>query len=704
VKPVIGHWKWDADSQTLSRPDASVRYLGPDPDRLRSGHSLWLRFDLALAGKRLVLPVEQRLAGRDSNFRALWYRVDFRRAGLSSSLWAAAERLIADALACWPRGELIDALPTGVGVQGGWINGAFREQFYRLYLPTYVGSPTLSGDSSTPCHEQGWTFSPGRGGGGAVDLKAAAGRGFHAFRQAARNAADSYPSLTAGDRILIFTPGQQSMTRLVYTDETFATGRFALSAAHRGQEWLWSIFETASEFPDVHAPQAERAGFLTRLERALAQPTSKRNERPADLTQEQQERAYSAIHEALFAVPEGAIESESLQAPPLVVQARAPWRRAGYLNLECLTAMRLATSELKAAFDDEPATEHLLVSPAGPAFDPRSAALYAPDGSSLALESTTDWLGLAPRKLRLRCRLGGLDWPVLVHRLDRRPEGSWDYRPQLLSRWLIDHDECLGAWRGEGHAGRPPAHLWDAMRQFIEEAILSWGDSMPAGPAPQSLATRGGWYEGQWRGPEFQRLLARPISPERIARTDRWRPFTPARLWRRTDATPPDHVEEPSGYGLCETGPPVPYEKLSDGNPSARLFASAYIVMQQREEQTRYDLLDYVDEQDSVRLGGSHRRMASAGMIRIDANTPLADVGGKMPWPAREQVEEPGLDLWRRLRDAREGGLREGETTTLYGGYFLDRLYADSIRCTTLGGTIEDFDYLMFGPGNVFVR
>lgn len=31
----------------------------------------------------------------------------------------------------------VDAMPTGVGIEGGWLGATFRRDFYRLYLPGF---------------------------------------------------------------------------------------------------------------------------------------------------------------------------------------------------------------------------------------------------------------------------------------------------------------------------------------------------------------------------------------------------------------------------------------------------------------------------------------------------------------------------------------------------------------------------------------
>jgi hypothetical protein len=112
--------------------------------------------------------------------------------------------------------------------------------------------------------------------------------------------------------------------------------------------------------------------------------------------------------------------------------------------------------------------------------------------------------------------------------------------------------------------------------------------------------------------------------------------------------------------------------------------------------------VDYHGSGDHVRLGGTPGHLATAGILRIDEVELATGQPQKVRWPPASDVELPDLQLWRRLRDAAEGGLRSGESVKVIGGYFFDRLYTDSVRITALSAEIEDFDYRMFGLGNDF--
>lgn len=689
MNPVIGYWRWDERAQAMHRSDgAAVRFLGIDRKRPATAVTLWMQFEIVTSVGIIRVPVQQRVVGRDENFRALWYKADFRGRRVTPALWAAAERLIGDALSSWPRGKLVDALPTGVGVQGGFAGEDFRDELYRLYLPTYAGEPLLGGQIAPVSSGKKWTLSSP-----PQPTAASVSTGVKICE------------LTSGTSRIALQADDHGDVRLRYEDDSFESDRFKCTMPYAGQQKLWSILESGGNEEGLRQQSTSFFHMIdnlfgSRRHRAVAIRT--RTER---LPPEEHERAYAAFHDALFALPANAVHTERLHSPPSVIKSASPWRRAGYLPLNCLTATDLMGPELRHAFLDEPDSDALLISPAGSAFSVAHGVLTAPDGSSLAVEHVDEMLGLTPTRLRMRCRASGLDWPVVVRRIDRRaskPAISWAYQPQLLSRWQIDHDECLRAWRREGHSGLPDPDAWDAMRQFIEEGVLSWGDGPAAGLAPQSLATSGGWYDGEWRGAEFRRLLARPIETGKVAKTDAWQPYVPAGRWHRTDATLIDQPEPAETSYSMQKGSAVPFTKIKDDGSRDQLSARGFTDRHARDTYTRRDLVDYHGSSDHVRLGGTLRHLASTGIVRLDTNAQAADEKGRFAWPPPSIIELPGLNLWRSLRDAAEGGLQAGEAMTVIGGYFFDRLYADSLRITALSAEIDDFDYRMFGRGNDF--
>jgi hypothetical protein len=90
---------------------------------------------------------------------------------------------------------------------------------------------------------------------------------------------------------------------------------------------------------------------------------------------------------------------------------------------------------------------------------------------------------------------------------------------------------------------------------------------------------------------------------------------------------------------------------------------------------------------------------SKSAVARVPAGTSSDGSRGELSGPHAAEIRSPGLDLWRRLRDAAESGLRSGEVVTVEGGYLFDRFYARSIRITALAADVPDFDYRFSGSG-----
>jgi hypothetical protein len=171
--------------------------------------------------------------------------------------------------------------------------------------------------------------------------------------------------------------------------------------------------------------------------------------------------------------------------------------------------------------------------------------------------------------------------------------------------------------------------------------------------------------------------------------------------WHRSDGTIANGIEAGKRSGSGSEPTPPRFVKSAAGNPRARLFASGYIERSQRDCNIVRELVDYHDGHDHIRLVGTSGELLTAGIVKIDGQESVPG-RKKFPWPRPSMVEQPSLQLWRRLRDAAESGLRSGESVKINGGYFFERFYSDSVRMTALGAEFKDFDYHMFGRGNGF--
>jgi hypothetical protein len=335
-----------------------------------------------------------------------------------------------------------------------------------------------------------------------------------------------------------------------------------------------------------------------------------------------------------------------------------------------------------AAFADAPPPALVTLARSGINFDRELARLAGPNGSILTFErqlhADTDGVSVL-----LRCAGAGLEWPVVVR------QGR--HRYQELRPWRIDHDACLGLWRTETGRDLPEPALWDCMRQFIEDAILSWADCEQTGPAPQRLVTSGGFYDGLWRTAELVRTIDRPLHYDETVRepdTGEWMDYAPVEQWRRADDLPVDLAErrygEPNyvygGGGRDEA--PIPFEKerLSD---AARLAASGLSISFHREEAHRADYADFVEGETRLRVEAVRSTFALGRVWPLGADAPSHG-----EWnPTKAAAVRPDLATWRGLRDAAESGLRAGETVTVTGVWLFDRFFGSfATRRTELSG------------------
>jgi hypothetical protein len=701
--PLIGHWRWDGGARMLVRlDDCTVRYLGRNQTRPVTGNRCWHDFAVRSSEGEVVVPVEQRLLGRDDNFRALWYRVDFRELEPGFASWSASEWLLIDALSCWPIGDLAGGYPTGIGVEGAVLNGRFRPDIFRLHLPGYSKVTPVGTSPIPPTVEQRWTYHPLDRSKPEPDLAGAASGTPDAIRRAVAQAAARGPTLASGDRRIVILPTKFGV-RLLYADAGLIADSLLGGAPYRDQDYFWSFWDDdGGAFGRIDPATGLKPGAgVVDAVRAFFEPRkASSRSRPEEIDPALAERLYSSVHEALLLLEEPRELEVALEFPPTIVAAPAPWRRAGHLRGHCLTATALRDDRLVAAFAETPPEGLSLRAPMGVAFDHDAAAMLDPDGSILGLDAVLEGQELlAPTAIRLRCRAMGLDWPVIVRRDDRRPEHSFAPRSELQSRWVVDHGECLAAWRLATNGDIPPAVAWDRLRQFLEDALLSWGDTVVCGPAPLSLATIGGWYDGAWRGSELRRLMSRPNGLGKPGHKSEWKPYEAARQWRRTDTLPVGLPEVCSSGYTVSREPPPPFAKEPDEatvtrTGAARWAAAGFVFQSERETERRVDLASYRDGQIEL-VCAANRSHAVFGRVAV---TGSADVlAGMQPWPSPDTLQEPNLEIWRKLRDATESGLRSGEATRVQGVYLFDQFHPGALRLIVHDAPLDDFDNRLSG-------
>jgi hypothetical protein len=237
------------------------------------------------------------------------------------------------------------------------------------------------------------------------------------------------------------------------------------------------------------------------------------------------------------------------------------------------------------------------------------------------------------------------------------------------------------------------------MRQFVEDAILSWPDCPATGYAPQQLITSGGYYDGEWRGTELVRTLGRPYhfsefppgqdpeekvyKPERHAITGPWTDYRPQQRWQRIDELPIDlrernYSDRAYVYSGGGTEGPIPFAK-SQVNGPGHVAASVFSVSTHREEAHRVDYVDFTDGARRLRFGGVRSSFWIGGLWQLEENSVRE---GK--WRPPSAPLSPDLITWRILRDAGESGLRPGESVRITGAWIFQRFFGDAQRSTEM--------------------
>ena len=694
----IGCWSWSENDAALVRDDgATLRFAGQADGDLDYRGGRWLRFEIRCSEGSTPLLVQHRLVGFDAQHRTLCWRADFTRHAIAGAAppasyrqWMAFERIAADGLACWPQ-HVFEEVPDWVAIEGGWEDDRFIPDRYRLYERVQVKRFLTGGrlpelDQAEPR----WSFRP-------LDPKvssptpaeAAKIRSGPALRNALRQMAARGPALVAGDRTILLAEDEHGCLHATYLDEDFVSDRYTICNRYRTQEDRWEIGDYAvvdigaRRLKDARA--AERNPVRGLIGLFFKQPErdhqGRENWAVDPLLVERATRSFAA---ALFHVPKGAFSERRLFAPPKSLWLGRSWFQAGYLQSRMLVAHSLDIEEFVAAFADRPPLSMTVQATKEVAFDVDRASLEGPGGQALAFDRSLESTAEGP-KILLRCTANGLDWPIVVQQsMHRRRQ----YRP-----WSIDHDASLALWRSKMGIDLPDAAAWDCLRQFVEDALLSWGDTDSTGPAPQRLITRGGYYDGIWRGPELVRTVDRPLHYQETVEEPvlgPWSDYRPQGQWRRTDSLPidlpereyPNHYGDPRykyGTSPTDTEPPIQFRKeMLDGTGS--FHASAWHVGHHRDEVFRTDFADYRAADGWVRLAALRSRVSLGRVWELDE-----DSAAVQKWQPRPSLgAAPPLALWRSLRDAAQGGLRPGESVTTTGAWIFNRFYGGPDRSIEL--------------------
>jgi hypothetical protein len=455
MQRLIGYWSWNLGEQALVRDDgARLRYIEPVDDDT-DPRSRWFRFLVSCDQGETPLLVQHRLAGFNGQYRELYWRADFSRGPAPSSFaqWAAFERIAADGLACWPE-ETFGELPDYVAVEGGWSDGAFRTDWYRIYERTRVQSFLLQGRlPERDTVERHWRFQPLNPAISAPSPSEVAR--WHSLQDIRHGLAlmiDRGPALVCKDRAILLEEDEYKRLHATYIDDDFVSDRYVITGLYRTQEDRWGVGDDATvaigarRLRDFRAAEEDGPsglfGLLSEEPKRDGQGTENWAADPLLV-----ERAAQSFAAALFKVPEGAFSPERASAPPLLIALTQGGFQAGYLQQRLQIARSLGTDEFVAAFANEvPPSATIQLKP-GLDFDAETARLRWGD-RVLAFERTLE-PGPSGARLLLRCSDGDMSWPIVIQQSR--------HRHHELRAWSVDHDVSLAQWRREegGDLPRP---------------------------------------------------------------------------------------------------------------------------------------------------------------------------------------------------------------------------------------------------------
>ena len=679
MRQYMGCWLWDEEKLRLVRSDgASLRFVREVTEGHRGVHGVWRLFEIQSFEGKTPLLVERRLIGFHSQYRTLYWRASLAKfqsaGGASPSSYAQSktfEYIAADGLLCWPDWVFGEA-PDWVAVDGAWDEGKFREDRYRLYERTRATKFITGGHvPEVEPSEPTWSFKPGYARRPVPDLSQAA-RSRSALADALDKLAESAPMLVAKDRFIIFGGEEFHHSKPIYVDQDFVTDRLTAGPPYRGQEHYWQFGEhnkvqigTIDRRTMESAGAARPKGLIWRLLGPPAETRDKRGNENWPMDPLLRARCTEALSVAPFKIPAGENVGGALLAPPLRVIVSHGWRQGGYLSGRVEIAQTLANDQFVAAFAETPPAPLTIAARAEVRFDPVSGLLEGLSGQSLRFDRAIE--GAQGDAFVLRCSAEEIDWPVIVRRSNHVRE--------KLMRWTIDHDEALAHWREQEGEHYPDHQRWDCLRQFLDDALLSWADSDVAGPAAQQLISNGGYYDGQWHGPRLIRTITRPMPYEegQDSTAGPWTAYQPSEQWVRTDDLPiglPEADSDKYFYSGGSKEPPIPFVKEKIGG-NGRLEASVFTLSHHRDESHRTDYADFRSGSDHLRMIAVRSKM---DLCRI-WNSPETPPPGESWNGFSGAAIAPDLPTWRILRDSAESGLRPGESVTLSGMWLFNRFF-----------------------------
>ncbi|MBY3211962.1 hypothetical protein [Rhizobium laguerreae] len=528
--PVLGWWSVREVEERLVRSDgASVCFLGfvsRDDERGRESSSdrRWMRFEAAGANRSIQLLVQRRDVFNPCGPRLLIWRLDYdfslQQLGIGAldyEEWIEIDRLICDALVCWPQREATGLRPALIGVNGGWHKGQWRKECYRTFSTAYLDALSHNAVLRSPVFSEEptrrWCFLPPTRQAMVDEEIATRERLAAAKPEEVENLVFGLlphrPHLQSGDRVFLPLSQIGGRTVWLYMDNDIITDRISVHAQEAG--WTFQIGnEVLVGTIDRRSGKAFKfdfpcKGVKGRLKREFGNFPLVILDRFRDLC----DNAVWQWKEARFYL----CDRSSIKDPAKEICIQPPKRvRADKMVSAAGTAVRvdLVTAEetregksydgemISHIFNDDPP---LLNQSIWEQFE------YQTDASSLTDRTTGQKIELreivsGSGKVTDECRAvfcycdSDGEYLLVVTRESRKTSSA-------AGQWVLDHEASRSKNRQSGRQSIPDVR-WHEIANFSRDALLAWPETEIFGPSPSTLLEIGGCFQGRWE-PQLRR-------------------------------------------------------------------------------------------------------------------------------------------------------------------------------------------------------
>lgn len=530
ASPVLGWWSAREGEERLVRSDgASVRFLGfvsRDDERGRESPDdrRWMRFEAAGANRSIQLYVQQRDVFNPSGSRLLIWRLDYafslQQLGIGAldyAEWIEIDRLICDALVCWPKWQATGLRPALIAVNGGWHKGQWREECYRTLSMAYLDalrsnaalrSPVSSGEPT-----RSWCFLPP-----ARQVTVEEEIATHERLSAAKpeeiedlvvGLLPNRPHLQSDDRVFFPLLHIGGRTVWLYMDDEIITDR--IFTYTQETDWTFQISHevligtidrrTATAFNFDFRHESRRGNLKTEFGN-FPLVFLDRFRDLCDNAVWQWKKAQFYLYD--LSSIKGLVKESSVRPPERV--------RADHIVSAAGTAVKvnLVTSEgapegksydrdmISYIFHDDPT---LLNRSIWEQFE------YQTEASSLADRTTGQKIELreivsGSGKVTDGCRAvfcysdSDGEYLLMVTRESRKTSSA-------AGQWVLDHEASRSKNRQSGRQSIPDVR-WHEIANFSRDALLAWPETEIFGPSASTLLEIGGCFQGRWE-PQLRR-------------------------------------------------------------------------------------------------------------------------------------------------------------------------------------------------------